>query len=562
MNTIDRLAPGIRTLRSYRAKWLRLRRRRRRGAHRDPRPAGHGVRRAGRAPRRHRALHDHRLPGRLRVARPVTGPRARTRLLGVTADPGDDHAADRRRRRPGERARPGGHVGDPRRRHRDRPRTRPVGVHRRPAVERGPRRLPQRPRRHHHRRSAPEVVRLLDRRRVLRPRGGRVRRGLDETNAATLVTGLAVLVVLLVLPRLTRKVPPCWSPSSAPRSRPPRSTWPPTGWPRWARSPGDPASRRSRGRRGPTSGRCSWARSASPWCRSPTRSRPPSSFAAAARRRGRPEPGDDRCRRRQRRCRVPPGLRHLGERFADRGGRPGRRPDASSPASSAPGSWCCCSSRSTTSSPISPRPRSPPSSSPPPCRSPISRAAPLCRGAAVVAHAALVATCAGVIFWGVLQGIVLAIVLAVVLFFRRSWSPNGVVLGEVPTCPVGTAPATSRRRGAARRRGVPVGGAAVLRELRAVPRRVRRLARTRQPQWIVLQCEAITDIDVTAGEMLERSRRGAQRGRRAPGVRGDAQRLQELALRYGLLETLDRDHFYPTMRVALEVIDESEPTEP
>ncbi len=33
---------------------------------------------------------------------------------------------------------------------------------------------------------------------------------------------------------------------------------------------------------------------------------------------------------------------------------------------------------------------------------------------------------------------------------------------------------------------------------------IRHLVRERQPAWIVLQCEAITDIDVTAAEMLER----------------------------------------------------------
>ena len=32
-------------------------------------------------------------------------------------------------------------------------------------------------------------------------------------------------------------------------------------------------------------------------------------------------------------------------------------------------------------------------------------------------------------------------------------------------------------------------------------------------------------------------------------------RLQELTLRYGLLDTLDRDHFYPTLDAALEQIE-------
>ncbi len=44
----------------------------------------------------------------------------------------------------------------------------------------------------------------------------------------------------------------------------------------------------------------------------------------------------------------------------------------------------------------------------------------------------LVAAAAGVIFLGVLAGILVAIVLAVLLFFRRNWWPHGAVLGEVP----------------------------------------------------------------------------------------------------------------------------------
>ena len=38
----------------------------------------------------------------------------------------------------------------------------------------------------------------------------------------------------------------------------------------------------------------------------------------------------------------------------------------------------------------------------------------------------------GVILLGVLQGIIVAIVLSILLFFRRNWWPHGAVLGEVP----------------------------------------------------------------------------------------------------------------------------------
>ena len=68
----------------------------------------------------------------------------------------------------------------------------------------------------------------------------------------------------------------------------------------------------------------------------------------------------------------------------------------------------------------------------------------------------------------------------------------------------------------------------------------------------MLQCEAITDIDVTAADMLEQ----LDVELNAAGVhlafvelRG---RLQDLVLRYGLFETLDRDHFYPTLETALD----------
>ena len=81
---------------------------------------------------------------------------------------------------------------------------------------------------------------------------------------------------------------------------------------------------------------------------------------------------------------------------------------------------------------------------------------------------------------------------------------------------------------------------------------IRRLVRDRHPSWIVLQCEAITDIDVTAAEMLEQ----LDDELNADGVHlafvEMRSRLQDLALRYGLFETLDRDHFYPTLKAPSE----------
>jgi len=160
---------------------------------------------------------------------------------------------------------------------------------------------------------------------------------------------------------------------------------------------------------------------------------------------------------------------------------------------------------------------------------------------------------AGVIVFGVLQGIIVAVILAVLLFFHRNWWPHGAVLGEVEGLDgwhsIEVYPEA---------REIP--GVVVYRweaplffaNAGLFHRKVRRLVRERQPDWVVLQCEAITDVDVTAGEMLEK----LDLEMNALGVHlafaEMRERIQGLTLRYGLFETLDRDHFYPTIDTAIE----------
>ncbi|MFN8039988.1 MAG: SulP family inorganic anion transporter [Acidimicrobiales bacterium] len=167
----------------------------------------------------------------------------------------------------------------------------------------------------------------------------------------------------------------------------------------------------------------------------------------------------------------------------------------------------------------------------------------------------LVAT-AGVIFLGVLQGIVVAIVLAILLFFRRSWWPHGAVLGEVPE--VGGWHSVDIYPEAVQRDGIVVyrweaplffANAGQLRD------QIRRLVRHHDPRWIVLQCEAVTDIDITAAEVL----RDLDEELNAKHVHLAfvelRDRLQQLVQRYGLHSTLDEEHFYPSLAVALADID-------
>jgi high affinity sulfate transporter 1 len=166
----------------------------------------------------------------------------------------------------------------------------------------------------------------------------------------------------------------------------------------------------------------------------------------------------------------------------------------------------------------------------------------------------LVAT-AGVILLGVLEGIVLAIILAVLIFFRRNWWPHGAMLGQVDGIEgwhsVADYPDARMQPGiAVYRWEAPLFFA----NAGAFRQEVRRLVRREHPRWVVVQCEAITDIDVTAAEMLKQ----LDDELNADGVHMAfvemRQRIQDLVLRYGLLETLDRDHFYPTLESAIAEI--------
>jgi len=166
----------------------------------------------------------------------------------------------------------------------------------------------------------------------------------------------------------------------------------------------------------------------------------------------------------------------------------------------------------------------------------------------------LVAT-TGVMLLGVLQGIVVAVVLAILLFFRRNWWPHGAVLGRVDALEgwhdVRTYPNAEQVPGiVVYRWEAPLffANASAFRE------QIRRIVRERSPAWVVVQCEAVTDVDVTAAEMLEQLDNELNAAGIHMAFAELRDRLQDLTLRYGLMETLDRDHFYPTLEGALEAI--------
>ena len=165
------------------------------------------------------------------------------------------------------------------------------------------------------------------------------------------------------------------------------------------------------------------------------------------------------------------------------------------------------------------------------------------------------AATAGVVFFGVLAGIVIAIALSILLFFQRSWWPTGEILGRVGS----TGEWHSLR---AEPEAIEPDGVLVFRweaplffaNSGIFRQQVRRLVRERHPRWVVLQCEAVTDIDVTAADMLDR----LDTELNAQGIHMAfvelRTRLHDLVYRYGLFETLDRDHFYSSIDDALLAI--------
>ncbi len=169
----------------------------------------------------------------------------------------------------------------------------------------------------------------------------------------------------------------------------------------------------------------------------------------------------------------------------------------------------------------------------------------------------------GVILFGVLEGILIAIVLSILLFFRRGWWPEGEVLGRVPELDgwhrTDVYPDAQEVDGViVYRWDAPLffANAGIFRQ------EIRKLVRRRNPRWVVLQCEAITDIDVTAADMLDK----LDKELNAKGVNvvfvEMHSRIEDLLERYGLFATFTREHVYPSIDLALRGIEDEEQRSP
>ena len=169
---------------------------------------------------------------------------------------------------------------------------------------------------------------------------------------------------------------------------------------------------------------------------------------------------------------------------------------------------------------------------------------------------ALALACAGgVAILGVLEGILVAVVLSVGYIFKRAWQPYSTVLGKPAGVPgyhdiqrypdAATVPGLLIVRWSA---PLFFANATVFRD------RIRQLVNDSDPPpaWVLVAAEPITDIDTTAGSVLA----DLDLELNASGIHLAFAELQsdvrDTILRYGLLETIDQGHLYPSVTEAVK----------
>ena len=161
----------------------------------------------------------------------------------------------------------------------------------------------------------------------------------------------------------------------------------------------------------------------------------------------------------------------------------------------------------------------------------------------------------GVALVGVLEGIVIAVVISIFLFFRRAWTPYAAVLGKTEDIAgyhdITWHPNASQIPGLLMIRWeAPLFFA----NANLFRKKIRKLiAQTDPPPvWVVITAAPVTDIDTTAGDMLV----DLDLELNSTGIHLIFAELKDSVKvkieRYGVLETVDRQHFFETIEDAIE----------
>jgi high affinity sulfate transporter 1 len=170
---------------------------------------------------------------------------------------------------------------------------------------------------------------------------------------------------------------------------------------------------------------------------------------------------------------------------------------------------------------------------------------------------------AGVVGLGVLPGIGVAVALSVGNVFRRTWWPYQTVLGRVPGIPgyhdVRSYPTAEQLPGCRIFRfDAPV----IFANARTFREQIQELARSQPPpKWIIIAAEPITDIDTTAGAMLE----DLDVELNESGINLVFAELKDPVRnrvnRYELTRVIDPAHFFPTLDAAVTAFQEETGTQ-
>ena len=160
----------------------------------------------------------------------------------------------------------------------------------------------------------------------------------------------------------------------------------------------------------------------------------------------------------------------------------------------------------------------------------------------------------GVALVGVLEGIVIAIGLSILQFFERSWRPHSTVLGKNGKDgyqDIDTHTEAKRLDGLLIIRwDAPLffANANIFRDL------VRRLITETEPTpyWVLITAEPMTDVDSTAADMLVDLDLEMNANGRHLIFAEVSPPMKERIVAYGLLDTIDRQHFYPTIKQAVK----------
>jgi MFS superfamily sulfate permease-like transporter len=164
-----------------------------------------------------------------------------------------------------------------------------------------------------------------------------------------------------------------------------------------------------------------------------------------------------------------------------------------------------------------------------------------------------VAAFAGVVRLGVLPGIGVAVALSIGNVFRRAWWPYQTVLGRVPGIPgyhdVRSYPTAEHLPGCLIFRfDAPVFFA----NARTFREQIQVLARSDPPpRWIIIAAEPITDVDTTAGAMLEDLDVTLNDSGISLVFAELKDPVRHRVNRYELSGEIDPAHFFPTLHAAV-----------